>query len=230
MVRFGTATTRSRCLKVFNTSPISSGETATCSLVRSPNCSSRLLNPRFVVLHYTASGTFDGTVAWLCTPASKVSAHYVIGRKGECENIVPVTKCAWHAGISRYKGVAGLNLYSIGIEMVSWGPLVQDEHGFRAASGPARVPANEVWSGPHPDGGAYQHWHKFSAPQIAKMEEVVRQLFQQFPSIREVVGHRHIAPKRKQDPWPLNVTDVNKRYGKDANAFTDVGGQSIIGA
>ncbi len=47
----------------------------------------------------------------------KVSAHCVIYRSGEVEQFVPLTKRAWHAGLSVFQGRSRCNDYAIGIEM-----------------------------------------------------------------------------------------------------------------
>ena len=48
----------------------------------------------------------------------RVSAHFVIDRKGEFTQFVPCDCRAWHAGESEWRGRAGCNDYSIGIEMI----------------------------------------------------------------------------------------------------------------
>lgn len=47
-----------------------------------------------------------------------VSAHFVVDRKGSITQFVPVSKRAWHAGESSWKGRDNCNDYSIGIEMI----------------------------------------------------------------------------------------------------------------
>lgn len=47
----------------------------------------------------------------------KVSSHFLIRRDGEIKQYVPVTKRAWHAGVSSFKGRDACNDYSIGIEL-----------------------------------------------------------------------------------------------------------------
>ncbi|MDC0440734.1 1,6-anhydro-N-acetylmuramyl-L-alanine amidase AmpD [Gammaproteobacteria bacterium] len=47
----------------------------------------------------------------------KVSAHFLITRKGKLIQFVPTDKRAWHAGISNYKGRKNCNDFSIGIEL-----------------------------------------------------------------------------------------------------------------
>ncbi|MBL8540605.1 MAG: 1,6-anhydro-N-acetylmuramyl-L-alanine amidase AmpD [Betaproteobacteria bacterium] len=47
----------------------------------------------------------------------KVSAHFFIRRRGELIQFVPVSKRAWHAGASVWKGRERCNDYSVGIEL-----------------------------------------------------------------------------------------------------------------
>jgi AmpD protein len=47
----------------------------------------------------------------------RVSAHYFIDREGEVIELVDPAQMAWHAGESIFKGRAGCNPFSIGIEL-----------------------------------------------------------------------------------------------------------------
>ena len=49
----------------------------------------------------------------------KISSHYLIDNDGTIVQLVPDDKVAWHAGKSYWKGITGLNAYSIGIELQS---------------------------------------------------------------------------------------------------------------
>lgn len=171
----------------------------------SPNCSGLLKDPKFIVVHYTASGDFITTRDRLLDKASKVSAHYLIGRAGELEQLVPLNKCAWHAGESEWRGYKGLNKYSIGIELVSFGPLVLKDGEYHSAEYGTKVPANEVHDGAPPT-STYRYWQKYTDAQLDQLAHTIDDLRRLYPSIIEVVGHRDIAPKRKQDPWPLDLS------------------------
>ncbi|WP_315759587.1 MULTISPECIES: N-acetylmuramoyl-L-alanine amidase [unclassified Bradyrhizobium] len=77
--------------------------------IQSPNHSSRNGMPiRRVIMHYTTSRNVDGTISHFLNPASKVSAHYVIGRDGSIFQMVHDGDKAWHA--------KNANADSIGIE------------------------------------------------------------------------------------------------------------------
>jgi N-acetyl-anhydromuramyl-L-alanine amidase AmpD len=97
----------------------------------SPNHSTRGGNRvRALVIHATA-GEWDGALAWLRNPASRVSAHYLVGRDGRVAKLVEEGRTAWHAGVSQWQGlevwsepqpgvrVPSLNPVSVGIELVN---------------------------------------------------------------------------------------------------------------
>lgn len=174
----------------------------------SPNSSGSLKDPLYVVVHSTISGSFDGSLKWMLDKKNKVSAHELIGRDGQWTNLVPYDKCAWHCGPSSWKGRSALNSCSIGIELVSWGPLTKD---LKSALYGTQVTSGEVFYGA-PSGSLYEWWQGYTPEQLFKLEERIVNLFQLYPSLKEVVGHRDISPGRKQDPWPLEPQRVFKRY------------------
>ncbi len=49
--------------------------------------------------------------------AMKVSAHFVIRRDGELLQFVPVSRRAWHAGVSSWRGRTRCNDFSVGVEL-----------------------------------------------------------------------------------------------------------------
>jgi N-acetyl-anhydromuramyl-L-alanine amidase AmpD len=66
-----------------------------------------------IVIHDT-EGRFIGSVRALQNARRAASAHFVVSRRGQIVQLVPVTDVAWHAGNSRW------NLHSIGIEHEGW--------------------------------------------------------------------------------------------------------------
>ena len=52
----------------------------------SPNFDDRTLSVDMLVLHYTGLSTLEESLARLCGPASKVSAHYLVNELGEVFN------------------------------------------------------------------------------------------------------------------------------------------------
>ncbi|MEB3223773.1 MAG: N-acetylmuramoyl-L-alanine amidase [Candidatus Sericytochromatia bacterium] len=75
-----------------------------------------------IVLHHTASsGTAQAVGSWFQEPASRVSAHYTIGKDGTIVQSVEDAYQAWHAGESEFRGRGRVNQFSLGIEIVNVG-------------------------------------------------------------------------------------------------------------
>jgi len=84
--------------------------------------------PDMIVLHYTGMRSAEESLARLCDPASRVSAHYFIGEDGRLTRLVPEGLRAWHAGKAIWRGEQDINGCSIGIELENPG----HEFGYRA--------------------------------------------------------------------------------------------------
>lgn len=174
---------------------------------------SKIVGPKFLIIHYSASGDTAGTVRWLTNPASNVSAHVVIGRGGEVVQLASFDQRCKHCGESAWNGDTHLNFSSIGIELVNWGPVEINKDGnLTAPNGPGfrskwgqEVPADQVEQATHKNETKPRYWQKFTPAQLAKCAEVSRAILQAYPSIEDVLGHDDIAiPKgRKSDPGPL---------------------------
>ncbi len=74
----------------------------------------RTYNIHRIVIH-VAEGSVPATVSWFRNPSADVSAHYVIGRRGQVVQCVRHKDIAWHAGNWWY------NTHSIGIEHGGYG-------------------------------------------------------------------------------------------------------------
>lgn len=70
-----------------------------------------------LVIHYTDMTSAAAALDRLCDPAARVSAHYLIDRGGGVYRLVAEDRRAWHAGESFWRGRAGLNANTIGIEL-----------------------------------------------------------------------------------------------------------------
>ena len=77
-----------------------------------------------IILHYTGMETGEGAEAWLCNPASEVSAHYLVHEDGRIVQMVREADRAWHAGAGSWQGETDMNSRSIGIEIVNPGHLL----------------------------------------------------------------------------------------------------------
>lgn len=91
----------------------------------SPNFGPRRdgMRPDCLILHYTGMETGEAAEAWLCTPESEVSSHYLVYEDGHIVQMVREADRAWHAGAGSWKGRCDVNSFSIGIEIVNAGPL-----------------------------------------------------------------------------------------------------------
>jgi N-acetylmuramoyl-L-alanine amidase len=89
----------------------------------SPNQDERPANTPIdvLILHYTGMPTAQEAIDRLRDPAARVSSHYVVDEDGAVLRLVPEGRCAFHAGVSFWRGHSGLNARSIGIEIVNPG-------------------------------------------------------------------------------------------------------------
>lgn len=89
---------------------------------QSPNYTSGRNGKKIIaIVNHQTAGACPGALSWLCNPAAKASAHYLIYRDGTIFQIVKDTDTAWHAGgvnkpsWTLYDGT-NPNRYTIGIE------------------------------------------------------------------------------------------------------------------
>lgn len=135
---------------------------------------------RFLVIHYTAED-FPSSLSTLTD--EQVSAHYLIPAHPPLDQgkpvvwqLVPESQAAWHAGASSWRGFTRLNNSSIGIEL--------ENPGYQRTLLGIK-------------------WTPFSAPQIAVLTDITRQIVERYQiEPQNVVAHSDIAPQRKQDPGP----------------------------
>ena len=179
------------------------------------------LRPRFLILHYTAGRDLESSVRSLNTrkPQGNASAHVVIGRDGRIVQLAPFSVQTWHAGVSQWNGINGLNAHAIGIELDNAGRLHQEGDRFVAWFGKA-YPPREVVQAAHRHGGGPQPWHAYSEVQIARTLELCELLVAQY-GLQDVLGHEDVARGRKTDPGPaFPLTAVRARAlgrGMDAD-------------
>lgn len=89
----------------------------------SPNFGPRreVLRPDMILLHYTGMESSAAAEAWLCDPASEVSAHYLVHEDGRIVQMVREADRAWHAGRGSWRGRTDVNSLSVGIEIANPG-------------------------------------------------------------------------------------------------------------
>jgi N-acetylmuramoyl-L-alanine amidase len=153
-------------------SPFQPDSFIVAAVAPSPNHDERTdgRQPDIILLHYTGMQTGEAALERLCSPESKVSAHYVVFEDGRIVQCVPEARRAWHAGKSSWAGEADINSRSIGIEIVNPG----HEFGYR------NFPLRQV------------------AAVISLCKSILTRRGP--ISADRVLAHSDVAPARKQDP------------------------------
>lgn len=185
-----------------------------------PNRSGRLEGgaPRFVVMHFTASGPAERAVAWLTDPAARASAHLVVGRNGAITQLGAFDARLWHAGRSSWQGLDGLNAYSVGVELANWGRLDGGPGAWVGWTGDP-VPDVDVVATSHRNAPERVHgWERYPAAQIAAAAAAVAAILDAYGLFADaVIGHDDIAPERKSDPGPaFDMAGFRARLGRPA--------------
>jgi N-acetylmuramoyl-L-alanine amidase len=131
-----------------------------------------------LILHFT---TINNKLSIEVLTRGAVSSHYLVtepedGVPPKIYQFVPEHRRAFHAGVSSWKGAAGLNASSIGIEIVNRG---------YADTTDGRI------------------WFEFSKEQMDLVIELTKKIVKEH-DIRpdRILGHSDIAPGRKNDPGP----------------------------
>lgn len=177
--------------------------------IASPNKSGKI-NPRFIVMHYTAGYTAESAINILTRKGSGVSAHVTVGLDGTITQHVPFNVKAWHAGPSRHMGYNGLNNYSIGIEIVNIGWLrkigsnqYQDSYGnIRSGSYFPNFPNGMLAQAKPRVGGGTYYWPLYSEEQLVAVEDLTVDLLNKY-DILDIVSHEEIDTRGwKTDPGP----------------------------
>ena len=78
-------------------------------------------NIQFLVLHHIEAKSVEHAIEQLCE--HQVSSHYLIDEDGKIFELVDENDVAYHAGVSYWRGVEGLNQTSIGIEFINSAPF-----------------------------------------------------------------------------------------------------------
>jgi N-acetylmuramoyl-L-alanine amidase len=133
---------------------------------------------QFLILHFT---TINNKLSIEVLTRGSVSSHYLVtepedGAPPKIYQFVPDHRRAFHAGVSWWKGSAGLNASSIGIEIVNRG---------------------------YSDTKEGRIWHEFPKEQMDLVIELTKKIMKEHEIRPErVLGHSDIAPGRKNDPGP----------------------------
>lgn len=172
--------------------------------VDTPNKSGEI-EPKFIVMHYTAGWTASSAINTLKNPSTKASAHVVVDYDGKITQMVPFNIKAWHAGPSRYQGYNGLNSHSIGIEIVNIGWLRKvGNDSYQDAYGNIRsLDHEDLIKAPCARAGSGDfYWPIYKKAQLDAVEELTKELILEYDII-DIVSHEEIDTRGwKTDPGP----------------------------
>lgn len=184
--------------------------------VASPNIGGQLF-PKFIIVHYTASGPNSDIASYFAQESVDVSAHLVIQRDGTIRQCVPFNRIAWHAGKSKWVAEDGthyssLNNSSIGIEIENWGPLNKVRDRWTSWTG-INVVRSKVVEARHKFGAPDCGWEIFTRAQVETAVAAARAISATY-NIEDIMGHDDIAPGRKSDPGPAwDMAAFRKKVG-----------------
>lgn len=180
------------------------------TLTRKVERTGRIITPRVIVLHYGVTSSLPALVA--AQRARGYWAHLSIdglhegGRSAlKIHQAMAFNQMGSHAGESSYRGVGGVNAFSIGIEIANPGPLTRCSGGQLRTTYGAAWPEDDAIEARHPYQFAprtWTHWARYSDQEIDILFGVVLALKAAYPSITALVGHDEISPGRKFDPGP----------------------------
>ena len=108
---------------------------------------------------------------------ARVSAHFFVDRAGACTQFVSCLDRAWHAGASAFRGRAGCNDYSLGIELEGsdFEPYADAQYTLLAALLPALSAAypieavvghSDIAPERKTDPGPFFDWQRLGLPDL----------------------------------------------------------------
>lgn len=162
--------------------------------------------PSTTIMHFTYGASARSSANWFSAKNNKYksSAHVVVGRSGEVIQCVDFDDRANHAGKSFWRGKAGLNQWSFGIELANWGYLRSGVNGWASYTGvsvPDPVLATHRNGNPPASGQGPIGWEPYPSVQIDTAAEIVRLLIEKYGD-QEIIGHDDVSVGRKWDPGP----------------------------
>lgn len=186
-------------MKIVNNKLTAEAGDAPVVVLNSPN-QGGVITPSYLIIHYTAGRSAQSSANWFMDPASNASAHVVIGLDGSIRQVVPFNKRAFHAGVSRWSNVIGMNNHAIGIELDNPGKLNRVGNKWISWFG-AEYPDALVLQATHKHQDTPAGWHIFTEVQLEACVKLSQLLVSQY-NLLDILGHEDIAPLRKEDPGP----------------------------
>lgn len=157
--------------------------------------------PSYLVMHYTAVTKAGGSIDWFLKPEAKASAHLIIDRDGSVTQFAPFNIVTWHAGVSQWHELNGLNNYAIGIELVNGGRLIKQGTKWVCPVDKKVIADDDVIMAKHKNESIETGWQEYTEKQLSVAMTIASLLVKTY-GLKDVIGHDDIAPFRKSDPGP----------------------------
>lgn len=182
------------------------GEDFLLPYIPSPNFYNFAPAYNFLIMHYTAGGSYDHAANWLRNPLAEASAHCVIARDAMVGQLVPFNKAAWHAGISKWTDEKGntysdLNRHSIGIELDNAGRLTYHSGNLYKSWFGKLYHTEDVIRATHENEDTPSFWHTYTTEQLDRAVHISALIMDTY-GIPTVLGHDDVSPGHKVDPGP----------------------------
>ncbi|MEM6820900.1 MAG: N-acetylmuramoyl-L-alanine amidase [Verrucomicrobiota bacterium] len=146
--------------------------------------------PRYIISHYTGGGV--GKYSLESLAEKDLAYHVLIDRDGSFYQCGKFNKVSSHSGLSNWKGRHGMNQLGIGVSMACYGSSAKkyNKEGVEAvhknnAEGKAKI------------------FEPFTEEQIQTYKEICSALCEEYPSIRNIIGHDDVSVGRRDDPGPF---------------------------
>lgn len=133
------------------------------------------VDKKLIIVHWCA-GSAKAAINWFSNPRSKVSAHYIVCKRGEVTQMVEEQDIAWHAGVSSLPG------YPTTWNGVEWSSLNPCSIGIELEGPPSCVDGMNFWP----------------PIQIQGLIDLCKDISTRHHGIR-ITDHSRIAPDRKID-------------------------------
>jgi N-acetylmuramoyl-L-alanine amidase len=168
-----------------------------------------LIDPKVCLIHYTATRSGPATARSLQHETLKQSISTLVCPDGEIIQQVPFNLVSWHAGKSTWRGRESVSFFSIGIEVVNPGPLLDDGETLfiEVDKSRKRLPHQKPWTGGVVEKRhrnprwPFKFWCEYPDAQMTALAALVELLVREY-KLECVTGHENVAPTRKMDPGP----------------------------
>lgn len=141
----------------------------------------QIVNKVAILLHHTAGDSAIGAIDWWNQTPDRVGTALLVERDGQVYQCFEINRWAYHLGTPIKN--KGLDINSVGIEIVSWGWLKKEEDKFYAyplwplKTRKVLIPKDQVLE---LDFKGEKYWHKYTDAQVENIVKLCRYLVDRF--------------------------------------------------